>query len=132
MKRRRLWAPGLEKRMKFIQVMLLLVILVAMVNTFISITLLNEMQLFVDISYKYFAIQFTFIALGLILILTLVYFIHYGFGAIFRMEKILEKISAGDYSLRIHLRKKDFLRPTAEKLNVVLDELEKEKNTKKQ
>lgn len=131
MKRRRLWAPGLEKRMKFIHLVLLLAILVSSVNTFVSIKLLNEMQLFVNLSYKYFIIQFTFISLGILLIVTLVYLVHYGFGAIFRIERILEEISSGDYSLRIHLRKKDFLRPMAKKLNVILDELEKEKGNNK-
>ncbi len=128
MKRRRILAPRLSKRLKFIHAMLVLVIFFTCVNTFFSLRLLNETQLLINLNCKYFLFQFTFIVAGLIFITTLVYIMHYGFGAIFRMEKILEKIAKGDYSLRIRLRKKDFLRPLAKKLNVVLDDLEKEKN----
>lgn len=45
-------------------------------------------------------------------------------GAIPRMEAALEKIAAGDYSLRLSIRKKDILHPLVDKINKVLDVLE--------
>nr|MDA8100823.1 Txe/YoeB family addiction module toxin [Nitrospiraceae bacterium] len=47
-----------------------------------------------------------------------------GFGALSRMEDIMDQIIKGNYSLRVHLRKKDILRPFSQKLNKVLDILE--------
>ncbi len=120
-------APEIGRRLKFINFILIFVILVSITNTFISIRLLNEVQMFLGQELWHFVFQFTFIVLGMALIVTLVYLLRYGFGATFRIERILEKIAEGDYSLRIFLRKKDFLLPMAEKLNLVLDELEKAK-----
>lgn len=50
--------------------------------------------------------------------------LHRTLGPIPRMERILEKIINGDYSLRINVRKKDIIRPFVDKLNRVLQLLE--------
>ncbi|MFH1338857.1 MAG: hypothetical protein ABIH40_03335 [Candidatus Omnitrophota bacterium] len=50
--------------------------------------------------------------------------LHRILGPIPRMEKILEKIINGDYSLRINVRKKDIIRPFVDKLNRILQLLE--------
>ena len=46
-------------------------------------------------------------------------------GPIFRLEKDLDRIIAGDRSVRIHFRTKDRLDALAQKLNQVLDKLPK-------
>ncbi len=46
-------------------------------------------------------------------------------GPIYRLEKDLDRIAEGDYSVRIHFRKKDKLDPLAEKINKVLGLLPK-------
>lgn len=50
--------------------------------------------------------------------------LHRTLGPIPRMERILEKIISGEYSLRINVRKKDIIRPFVDKLNKVLQLLE--------
>lgn len=60
---------------------------------------------------------------SILLIITFVV-LHRTLGPIPRMEKILEKIINGDYSLRINVRKKDLIRPFVDKLNRVLQLLE--------
>jgi len=45
-------------------------------------------------------------------------------GPIPRMEKVLEKVINGDYSLRITVRKKDIIHSFVDKLNKVIDLLE--------
>ena len=48
-------------------------------------------------------------------------------GPLYRLEKDLEKIAHGEYSLRIKFRKQDHLDELAHKMNAVLDHLPKEK-----
>lgn len=75
----------------------------------------------------FFIFQTNFIAIMMVLVITLVWILHYGFGALSRMENILEQVLNGDYSFRMHLRKRDMMRPFADKMNKVLDLLEKNK-----
>ena len=51
--------------------------------------------------------------------------LHRTMGPIPRMEKILDRVINGESSLRIAIRKKDLVRPFADKLNQVLDLLER-------
>lgn len=46
-------------------------------------------------------------------------------GPIYRLEKDLEDIAKGNFSLRIKFRKKDELKSIAEGINKILDEIEK-------
>jgi signal transduction histidine kinase len=80
---------------------------------------------------SFIAFQINFIAIILILIVSFLFFLHYGFGALSRMENILKRILQGDYSLRIHLRKRDVMKSFAEKLNAILDLLEEYKTNKR-
>jgi HAMP domain-containing protein len=116
-------------RFKFIRLILLLVILSFCVNAYISIRVLREGIVFLKEDIVYLALQFNFAAIVLILAITLTSILHRGFGALSRMENTLDQIIKGDYSLRLHLRKKDILVPLVERLNKILDLLEK--NAKK-
>lgn len=50
---------------------------------------------------------------------------HRLFGPLERLEKDLEKISEGDYSVRLKLRKDDDLKPIADVVNKIIDKLKK-------
>lgn len=126
-KRKNLIPRGMGSRVRFIRILLFLVIVIALVNAAISLQLLNTHEMLFGIAVWHFVLQFTFVVFGVVLITTLAYILHYGFGAIFRIEKILDQIVKGERSLRINLRKNDFLRPIAEKVNLVLEQLEAEK-----
>lgn len=60
----------------------------------------------------------------LIFILTVV-LTHRLVGPLTRLERNLTKISEGDYSVRLRLRKDDDLKPLAEIINKIIDKLEK-------
>lgn len=49
---------------------------------------------------------------------------HRFLGPLERLEDDLKKISEGDYSIRIQLRKDDDLKPIADVVNKIIDELE--------
>jgi len=69
-------------------------------------------------------LQISLVGFFLILLIITFVVLHRTLGPIPRMEKILEKIINGDYSLRINVRKKDLIRPFVDKLNRVLQLLE--------
>lgn len=46
-------------------------------------------------------------------------------GPLERLERDLEKISVGNYSVRLKLRKKDDLKPLADTINKIIDKLER-------
>ena len=48
-------------------------------------------------------------------------------GPVFRMIRFLGNVTGGDYSQRLHLRKKDELKDLAEAINKLVDKLESEK-----
>ena len=79
-----------------------------------------------SITWQIYLIILQISLVGFFLILLIITFVvlHRTLGPIPRMEKILEKIINGDYSLRINVRKKDIIRPFVDKLNRVLELLE--------
>ena len=50
---------------------------------------------------------------------------HRLFGPLARLEEDICKISEGDYSVRINIRKDDDLRPIADVINCIIEKLEK-------
>jgi methyl-accepting chemotaxis protein len=46
-------------------------------------------------------------------------------GPIYRLEKDLQDIAKGNFSMRIKFRKKDELKSIAEAINTILDEMER-------
>lgn len=69
--------------------------------------------------------QGSFTAAILVLLVAMFIILHRSLGAIPRIEKILDKINSGDYSLRITVRKKDTIYSFVDKLNKTLELLEK-------
>ncbi|MFH1519178.1 MAG: hypothetical protein ABIE75_01215 [Candidatus Omnitrophota bacterium] len=126
--KRKFFGAGKISRYKFVNFLLVFVLMLAFMNAFASMELLEEGKMIFKSSIGYYIFQFILVAIGLVGITTLGYILHYGFGAIARIEKILENIAEGNYSLRIHLRKKDIMQPLAVRINKILDLLEKKTN----
>ena len=58
------------------------------------------------------------------LFLAIFVMLYRSLGAIPRMEKILDRVIKGEYSLRITIRSKDAVQTLVDKMNTVLDLLE--------
>jgi len=115
-------------RFRFIRIILCLMVIFFLLNVYISILILRKgPSLPVNELMPFFVFQLNYGGIVLIFIISIVWVLHYGFGALSRMENILEQIISGDYTFRMHLRKHDIMRPFAEKLNKVLDLLEEAK-----
>jgi len=117
-------------RFKFINYILVFIILSLLLNTHLTVKMIEEGKILFGGEASFIAFQINFIAIILALIISFLFFLHYGFGALSRMENILKKILEGDLSLRIHLRKRDVMKSFAEKLNAILDLLEEYKTNK--
>jgi hypothetical protein len=112
-------------RFKFLKAVVLLVILSFCINAYVSIKMLAHGKLLTTPEIAYFAYQLNFSAIVIIFVISLTYILHRGFGALSRVETILDQIIQGNYSLRITLRKGDTLIPLVERLNKIIDLLEK-------
>ena len=122
---------GAAGRFNFVKAILIFMMLSFLLNCYISYLLFSDsFSLTIADIVPYTAFQLNYAALTMILIITIVWILHYGFGALARMEKILDNIASGDYSQRLRLRQRDLMRPFAEKINKVFDQLEECKGKK--
>jgi signal transduction histidine kinase len=87
--------------------------------------ILNESQYSSKWQINLFLLQFNFVGVLLTFFITMFILLHRSLGAINRVEKILENVERGEYGLRIKLRKSDLIASLADKINNVLDLLEK-------
>jgi len=120
---------GLKLKVKFnfLRIILLIIILGFVLTSYLSIELLNKN----DPLYAYYyslVIQSSFTAIVIILLITIVFFLHRTVGPLDRIENELEKVINGNYSVRITVRKKDILYSLIEKINKVLEILSKKAN----
>lgn len=119
---KRIWK--LKFRLQLLNYFLLAVIIL---NIFIFYNLkcvLEELAGSFSLSYRLIILSFCFLAVVTIFLICFLVFLHRGFGAIFRIEECIKKVLQGDYSVRISIRKKDFLQPFVDVLNKLLDLLE--------
>jgi hypothetical protein len=73
----------------------------------------------------YFSSQLNFGAILLIFLVTLTFVLHRGFGALSRIEDVLDQVIKGNHSLRLKLRKGDTLIPLTDRINKLIELLEK-------
>lgn len=123
--RRRIPRLRIPIQFKFIRVILIMVIVSFFVNAYVSIRTLGWRDIDISGDIAYMVFQLNFGAILLILLITMAFILHKGFGALSRMEEILEDVIKGNHSLRIRLRKGDILIPLADKINRILELLEK-------
>lgn len=123
--RRRLPRLRIPIQFKFIRIVLIIVIISFFINAYVSIQTLGWKDLNVGGDVAYMIFQLNFGAILLILLIIMAFILHRGFGALSRMEDILEEVIKGKHSLRIKLRKRDVLIPLVDKINKILDLLEK-------
>jgi len=102
-----------------------MVIISFFINAYVSIRTLGWRDFDVSGDAAYMVFQLNFGAILLILLISMAFVLHKGFGSLSRMEEILEEVIKGKRSLRIKLRKGDILIPLVDKINKILDLMEK-------
>jgi len=123
--RRRLFGTGEIGKYRLINFLLVLILSATYIYAFSSIEVYEGGGVGFRDGITYYVFQFVLVTISLILITTLGYALRCGFGAVARMETILKDVAAGSYSLRLSLRKGDILSPLADKVNRIIDLLEK-------
>ena len=123
--RRRLPRLRIPIQFKFIRIILIMVIISFFINAYVSIRTLGWRDFDVSADTAYMVFQLNFGAILLVLLISMAFVLHKGFGALSRMEEILEEVIKGKRSLRIKLRKGDILIPLVDKINKILDLVEK-------
>lgn len=124
MKRRRM-RLRIPVQFKFVRIVLIFVIVSFFTNAYVSIKMLTARDATVAADMVYFSSQLNFGAILLVFLITLTFILHRGFGALSRMEDTLTEVIKGNHTLRIKLRKGDVLIPLVDKINKVIDLLEK-------
>lgn len=122
---KRYFGTRMPSRFKIVNLILILVIIFSVINAYTLLKMFAEKELFSKADLTYFSFLFIFITAGLSLIAVLAFILYYSLGALSRIEKALERVIKGEHLLRISLRKKDFMFPLAEKINKIIELLEK-------
>ena len=119
--------------LRFFYISLIYVLLLIIINFYATWSIIKELESALQYSsgwkVNFIISQLSLIGVVVILFITMMIIIHRSLGPMPRMEKILEKVIQGDYTQRIFIRKKDFIRSFADKLNKVLELLEKKSKT---
>ncbi|MDD5194603.1 MAG: hypothetical protein PHQ96_02880 [Candidatus Omnitrophica bacterium] len=124
--KRRLASPlKIPARFKFLRAVVLLVILSFCFNAYVSVRTIERSPSIAASEIAYLAYQLNFGAIVVIFLIALTFILHRGFGALSRLENTLDQIIQGNRSLRLKLRKGDTLIPLVERLNKILELLEK-------
>ncbi len=126
MKRRRLQLR-IPVQFKFVRWVLFFVIISFFVNAYISIKMLASKPMAPNADMVYFSSQLNFGAILLVFLVTLTFILHRGFGALSRIEDVLDQVIKGNHSLRLKLRKGDILIPLADRINKLIEMLEKKR-----
>ncbi len=124
-KRRKI--TGKKTAVIFVNIALVATILVIFMNTYSSTKIVTSGTIPNEWEPSFLIFQFSFAGIILIFIVTIFYLLNRGLGALTRIERILDKIIEGEYSLRINIRKGDIMRPLTERFNKILDMLEEKK-----
>ena len=129
-KRRKLLNVEAINRFKFVNFVLLVIGAGLLISVFISMKMIEEGRILFGGEILYILFQLNFIGVVLVLMVTVTCILHFGFSPVSRMEKILDRVIKGNYSLRMQLRKTDRMKPLAERINIVLELLENSEGNK--
>ena len=126
MKKRSFWMVQISLR--FLQVFLVLIGLCVIVFSWLSVKMMDIFGADLEAMRLFVILQLIF-AVIVSLSLMAIYLVTYrAVGALPRLEKVMERILEGDYSLRLNVRDKDILANFIGKINKLLDILEKRQN----
>lgn len=121
--RRKAWQ--IASTLQVLNTALVLVAVFTVVSFVILIKTISGFQHTPKWMFDFVLVQLIFSA-GVILIflLTILVLIHRGLGPLKRIDKIIDEVLAGNYSLRITVRQKDFIYPFAAKINKLIELLQ--------
>ncbi len=121
---KRLWSFKLKTRL-FNMALIIVITLFAFNLYFLKEIIVTPKGVLVTRLY-FLTLMVSLSAVTIILLAVFLIIIHRTTGALYRIEEDLDKVTGGNYSMRIALRKKDFLQSLVVKLNKIIGLLEPE------
>lgn len=108
----------------FLNAAIFLATLVALLSFYALSKTVTEVQYSSVWRINLVILQLGFVGVIFIFLVTILLLIHRALGPLPRMDKILDEVIKGNYSLRITIRKKDIMYSFVDKLNKILELLE--------
>lgn len=114
----------------FLNVFLICITLLTLISFYTLGRLVTEEQHTLKWRISFFVLQLCFIGIIFIFLTTMFLLLHRSIGPIPRLERTLDKIIEGDYSLRLSIRKNDIIHSFIDKANKVIALLEEKSKSK--
>ena len=125
MQKRRRGIGRIKYTLRFLNISLVVAIIFILLAFYALGKLVTDSQYSLVWRINLIILQLSFTTVIFAFLIGMFLLLHRTLGALPRMEEILNKVIAGDYSLRIHIREEDILRFFVDKLNKVFELLEK-------
>jgi len=110
--------------MRFLSVSLLYIGALVAVNFYVSWKMLAELQQVFNYSsawrVNFIIMQASFLGIIFVLLISMFLILHRSLGPLLRIERILDNVLKGDYSLRIAIRRKDIIQSLVDKINQLI------------
>jgi len=114
----------------FLNVFLVCITLLTIISFYTLGRLVTEQQHSFQWRVSFFVLQLCFIGIIFIFLTTMFLLLHRSLGPLPRLERILDKIIQGDYTLRLSIRKRDIIHSFIDKVNSVIALLEEKSKSK--
>jgi hypothetical protein len=124
--RRQFWK--IETTIIFLNVALIIATLLTLVSFFALIKVITAPQDSLMWRVNLVILQLCFAGVIFTFVLSIFWLVQRGLGPLPRIEQVLDKVLAGNYKERLGVREKDLLYTFINKVNKVLDLLEKKGN----
>jgi hypothetical protein len=121
--RRQFWK--IETTIIFLNVALIIATLLTMISFFALIKIITAPQDSMMWRINLVVLQVCFAGVIFTFVLSIFWLVQRGLGPLTRIEQVLDKVIAGDYKVRLGVREKDLLYTFINKVNRVLELLEK-------
>lgn len=120
---RKFWK--LNFALRFLNVSLIFVTLLAVLSFYALSRIMTEPQSSLSWKVNFIILQLSFTGVIFSFVIGMFLLLHRTLGAVPRLEKTIDRIVSGEYSLRLNVRKKDVIKPLVDKINQLIDLLEK-------
>lgn len=121
-RRKRLWK--IEFNVRFLNFSLLIAIILNLFVFYVLADIMAKLSGSLILQRDIIILPLILISIASIFLIALLVILHRSLEAIPRIKRTLDRVLAGERSLRITLRKKDILHSFAETLNKILDLVE--------
>jgi hypothetical protein len=124
--RRQFWK--IETTIIFLNVALIIATLLTVVSFFALIKIITAPQDSLMWRVNLVILQLCFAGVIFTFVLSIFWLVQRGLGPLTRIEQVLDKVLGGDYKVRLGVREKDLLYTFINKVNRIIELLEKKGN----